>query len=45
MEYVVEDHSEESDNDNDNADDLEIQAQTEDTSKFILNFMYVILNI
>ncbi|XP_043586153.1 E3 ubiquitin-protein ligase RFWD3-like isoform X1 [Bombus pyrosoma] len=29
MEYVVEDHSEESDNDN--ADDLEIQAQTEDT--------------
>lgn len=43
MEYVVEDHSEESDNDN--VDNLEIQAQTEDTSKFILNFMYVILNI
>lgn len=43
MEYVVENQSEESDNDN--ADDLEIQAQTEDTSKFILNFMYVILNI
>lgn len=43
MEYVVEDHSEESDNGN--ADDLEIQAQTEDTSKFILNVMYVVLNI
>lgn len=43
MEYVVEGHSEESDNDN--ADDLEIQVQTEDTSKFVLNFMYVVLNI
>lgn len=43
MEERLENHSEESDNDN--ADDVETENQVEDSSKFILSFIYIKLDI